>query len=124
VAYPVGVQRDIRFRPGDLVTHRLYGYRGVVADRDDSCRADEAWYLSNPTQPAREQPWFHVLVHGSDATTYVAQENLRLYRGGEQVANPLVRRYFAAFSQGRYRLPAEVGGTSGAAARDRDDATS
>jgi len=118
------VQRDIRFRPGDLVTHRLYGYRGVVADRDDSCRADEAWYLSNPTQPAREQPWFHVLVHGSDATTYVAQENLRLYRGGEQVANPLVRRYFAAFSQGRYRLPAEVGGTSGAAARDRDDATS
>jgi len=118
------VQRKPRFEPGDLVTHRRYGYRGVVADRDAACRADDGWYLSNPTQPSRAQPWYHVLVHGGDATTYVAEENLRIYRGGEQVANPLVKRYFAAFARGRYLQTAEVDGASSRAGHESDEGAS
>ena len=89
---------------GTLVTHRRYGYRGVIADYDDRCRAGSSWYRGNRTQPSREQPWYHVLVHGSDYTTYVAQENLQPYEGGEQVANPLTRHFFDTFSRGHYHL--------------------
>ena len=93
-----------RFEVGTLVSHKRYGYRGAIADWDPECRADEAWYQSNATQPPREQPWYHVLVHGSDHTTYVAQSNLEVYKGGEQVANPLTRQYFQCFHEGRYHL--------------------
>lgn len=92
-----------RFAPGDLVFHRRYRYRGVVAGFDRSCRADEAWYRRNMTQPDRNQPWYHVLVHGADHTTYVAEENLEPYEGGEQVRHPLTKQLFASFSGGRYQ---------------------
>ena len=102
-----------RFEVGTLVSHKRYGYRGVVAGFDAECRADEAWYQSNATQPPRDQPWYHILVHGSDHTTYVAQSNLEVYKGGEQVANPLTRQFFESFHEGRYHLrqshPEEAG---------------
>ncbi|MFQ5845905.1 MAG: heat shock protein HspQ, partial [Planctomycetota bacterium] len=64
-----------RFEPGELVRHRRYGYRGVVAGLDPECRAGDEWYQGNLTQPDRRQPWYHVLVHGAQHTTYVAEEN-------------------------------------------------
>ena len=54
-----------RFQPGHLVRHRRYGYRGVVVALDLECGAGDDWYRSNRTQPDRDQPWYHVLVHGS-----------------------------------------------------------
>ena len=65
-----------RFAPGDLVRHRRYGYRGVVVDSDPECLADEAWYQSNKTQPKKDQPWYHVLVHGGGQLTYPAETSL------------------------------------------------
>ena len=64
------------FEPGQLVRHRRYGYRGVVVDRDECCRAGDDWYLKNQTQPDRDQPWYHVLVDGSSTCTYAASESL------------------------------------------------
>ena len=92
------------FSVGDLVFHRRYAYRGVVAGRDAECHADDEWYLRNATQPDRTQPWYHVLVHGAIHTTYVAQENLEPYTGGEQVVHPLTKEIFASFSGGRYQM--------------------
>lgn len=91
-----------RFRPGDLVEHRRYGYRGVVVDLDHTCEAPEDWYRSNRTQPARDQPWYHVLVHGSHHSTYAAEENLRADETGLPIAHPLIERYFVAFEDDRY----------------------
>lgn len=93
---------EARFAPGDLVRHVRYGYRGVVVAWDDGCRASEAWYQANATQPARDQPWYHVLVHGSDAVTYAAQTSLRRDPEPEPVLHPLVARFFSAYSAGRY----------------------
>lgn len=93
-----------RFSPGQLVCHKRYGYRGVVADLDSKCMADDAWYVKNQTQPVRNQPWYHVLVDGSDATTYAAQENLEPDHSGEPVSHPLVQRIFVGFEGGRYIL--------------------
>ena len=55
------------FEIGDTVRHRRYGYRGIIVERDLSCKASDDWYLGNRTQPEREQPWYHVLVHDVDA---------------------------------------------------------
>ncbi len=54
-------EKDPLYHPGQIVRHRRYGYRGVVVDSDLTCKADEAWYQSNQTQPDRNQPWYHVL---------------------------------------------------------------
>jgi heat shock protein HspQ len=90
------------FEVGDLVRHRRYGYRGVVVDFDSECQAPESWYSSNRTQPLRQQPWYHVLVHGSSTATYAAQENLEPDRSGETVDHPLVELYFETLVGGRY----------------------
>ena len=90
------------FRPGTIVRHRRYGYRGVVVDADRTCQAGEAWYKANQTQPDRDQPWYSVLVHGSDQITYAAESNLIAEAGPQPIAHPLVPAFFSRFSGGRY----------------------
>lgn len=101
---PPGAETDggPRFRPGALVVHRRYRYRGVVVDSDPICGADEDWYQSNQTQPSRDQPWYHVLPDGSVHTTYVAEENLMPDPTGAPVGHPLIGKYFADFGNGFY----------------------
>lgn len=91
-----------KFSPGDIVQHCRYGYRGVIVAVDQWCRADPEWYLANSTQPDREQPWYHVLVDGTEQVTYPAQQNLRPDTAGAPVQHPLLNRYFDGFHSGRY----------------------
>ena len=100
-AHPAS-QRAARFAPGDIVFHKRYHYRGVVVDLDPRCTASDAWYAKNKTQPDRDQPWYHVLVHGSSHATYVAEENLRREPEGRPVAHPLISHFFHAYTDGRY----------------------
>ena len=88
------------FSPGQVVKHRRYGYRGVVVDVDEECRAGDTWYKANQTQPGRIQPWYHVLVDGAVHTTYVAQENLEADELGAPVAHPLLEQFFTGFENG------------------------
>lgn len=90
------------FQPGDLVVHRRYGYRGVVVAADEHCKADPEWYLSNKTQPDRNQPWYHVLVHGLESCTYAAQSSLMADTSGAEVRHPFVKYFFEEFREGRY----------------------
>lgn len=90
------------FRPGELVRHRRYGYRGVVVDRDPMCLASEPWYQANQTQPERLQPWYHVLVHGSGHSTYAAQTSLEPDDSGEAIDHPLVEQFFDGFDGEQY----------------------
>ena len=89
-------------QPGQLVCHRHYQYRAVVVDLDQSCRADESWYQSNQTQPSRDQPWYHLLVHDSDRCTYAAEENLEPDPSDHPIEHPLVIQFFTGFYDGKY----------------------
>ena len=93
---------EVRFRAGDLVRHVRYGYRGVVVEADSTCRASEAWYQKNQTQPNRQQPWYHVLVDGTDQTTYAAQTSLEPDPSEEPIAHPFVPLFFDGMKAGRY----------------------
>jgi heat shock protein HspQ len=95
------------FMPGTLVRHRRYGYRGVVVDFDMSCHADDTWYHANPSHPDRDQPWYHVLVHGSTINTYAAQENMIIDATGGQIDHHLVKHFFDGIDDLGYQRNAE-----------------
>lgn len=90
------------FKPGDLVRHRRYEYRGLVVDHDLGCRASEEWYRRNRSQPDTDQPWYHVLVHGSDAVTYAAQTSLQADDSEAEIEHSMLQRFFAGFEGGKY----------------------
>lgn len=95
---------QVRFSIGELVRHRLFGYRGVVVDVDKTCQASDEWYESvAKTRPPRDKPWYHVLVHGSNHATYVAERNLQPETDLTPIDHPMVEHFFAGFEGGRYR---------------------
>ncbi len=94
-------EKERLYHPGKIVRHRRYGYRGVVVDFDLICKAEEAWYQSNQTRPDRNQPWYHVLVDGSDITTYAAQTSLQADERPPPKNHPVHRHVFSALNSGR-----------------------
>jgi len=92
-----------RFRVGQIVRHRRYGYRGIVVAVDRTCRAPDSWYQSNRTQPDRNQPWYHVLVDGSANVTYAAQASLEADPDPDPVEHPLVEQFFDITAEGQYQ---------------------
>ena len=96
--------RRSRFAVGELIHHRLFDYRGVIVDVDQSFQGTEEWYDTVArSRPPRDQPWYHVLVHGSDHTTYVAERNLEADDSAQPISHPLLRHFFSGFDNRRYR---------------------
>jgi len=99
-----GSLAPVLYEIGSVVTHKLYGYRGVVVAYDPQCMAGNTWYMANKTQPPKDQPWYHVLVHESGGlSTYVAQSNLAHDHSGKPIIHPRLDSYFAEFRDGAYR---------------------
>ena len=93
---------SLKFAVGQVIHHRRYGYRGVIVAIDRQCEAEEDWYKHNQTQPRRDQPWYHVLVHDAAHTTYVAEENLEPDPTNQPIRHPDLNRFFRTFLKGRY----------------------
>jgi len=91
-----------KFEAGQLVRHLRYGYRGIIVAVDPECHADPSWYESNRTQPDPSQPWYHLLVDGGGATTYVAESNLEFDSDDGPIDHPLVAEFFDRLPAGRY----------------------
>ncbi|MCG6870993.1 MAG: heat shock protein HspQ [Gammaproteobacteria bacterium] len=93
-----------RFNVGELVQHRLFHYRGVIADVDADFQGSEEWYQQVArSRPPKDRPWYRVLVDGAEHQTYVAERNLESDPSGEPVRNPAVASTFQAFRDGRYQ---------------------
>lgn len=92
-----------RFGVGRIVRHRLFGYRGVIADVDPSFCGTEDWYQAMArSRPPKDRPWYHVLVHDAAHTTYVAERNLEPDGSGEPVHHHLVDQIFSGLEDGVY----------------------
>ena len=90
-----------KFHPGQVIRHKLFEYRGVVVGVDQTFQLSEDWYEEVATsRPPKDQPWYHVLVHGAHHTTYVAERNLERDPSEQPVEHPLLNRYFDKFSDG------------------------
>jgi len=100
---------NAQFSIGDLVHHKLFEYRGVIIDVDPEFQLSDEWYETvASSRPPKDQPWYHVLVHGATHTTYVAERNLEPDHSGEAIQHPLVDQYFTRFSEGRYVSDSQV----------------
>jgi heat shock protein HspQ len=98
-----GAEAQAMFSPGQLIHHKLFDYRGVIVDVDATCQASDEWYEQVArSRPPRDQPWYHVLVHGATHMTYVAQRNLEPDDSAQPIAHPLLDEFFSIFRNGRY----------------------
>ena len=92
-----------KFAPGQLIRHQLFEYRGVICDLDPEFSGSDDWYENVArTRPPKDEPWYHVLPHGQEHTTYVAERNLAPDESAEPVDHPLVSVIFETFQEGRY----------------------
>ena len=99
------MDNEARFSVGQLVHHRLFDYRGVVFDVDATFQGSDEWYEKvAKSRPPKDQPWYHVLVHDAQHTTYVAERNLESDPGHEGIDHPLVSQLFVERRGDHYLL--------------------
>ncbi len=92
-----------RFGVGQLVSHRLFNYRGVVVDVDPTFHGGGDWYETMArTRPPKDKPWYHIIVHNANHRTYVAERNLEPDESGQPINHPEINMFFAEFRDGRY----------------------
>jgi heat shock protein HspQ len=92
-----------KFFIGQVVCHRKFGYRGVVVDLDPVFQGTDEWYERVArSRPPKDRPWYHVLVHEAEHSTYVAERHLDPDPEGGQVDHPALGRFFSRFVGGRY----------------------
>ena len=101
-------ESSAKFAIGQLITHRLFNYRGVVFDVDPFFLGDDQWYEDNArSHPPKDEPWYRVLVDGQLVETYVAERNLKLDVSSAPIHHALTDELFADFQNGRYQIRAE-----------------
>jgi len=96
------------FSIGDVVQHKMLGFRGVIFDVDPVFTNSEEWYESIPihVRPIKEQPFYHLLAENTDGSyiAYVSQQNLMVDDSDEPVNHPAISGLFGSFTQGKYDL--------------------
>lgn len=94
---------EARFFVGQLVHHRLFGYRGIIFDVDPEFEGTEEWYETvAKSRPPKDRPWYHVLPDGQTHATYVAERNLEPDPVGGEIRHPLVGHLFERGENGEY----------------------
>ena len=75
-----------KFKPGQIVAHIKYSYRGLVVESDETCKADETWYQSNQTQPDRKQPKSHGTIkqHNTSNSQVIATRSQMSFSAEEK----------------------------------------
>lgn len=94
----------MHFQIGQQVQHLLFKYRGLIFDVDAVFSGTDEWYEQMAKSlPPKDAPWYHILVHEADHTTYVAERNLEPYSGKGYIDHPNLDAYFDGFKDGTYK---------------------
>lgn len=95
--------KQAKLNVGQLVHHKLFDYRGVVYDVDAEFQLSDEWYeYMAKSRPPKDEPWYRVLVDGSEQETYVAQCNLEPDESNLPVEHPFINQIFTHFTGERY----------------------
>ena len=87
-----------KFRIGQIVQHKFFDYTGVIFDVDPIFQSSDEWYEQVArSRPPKNKPWYHVLVHAAEHTTYVAEQNLDLEENPKAIQHPLISSLFTKF---------------------------
>jgi len=94
-----------KFQIGRIVHHKLFDYTGVIFDIDPMFQGSEEWYEQvAQSRPHKNKPWYHVLVHAAEHSTYVAEQNLDLEENPKAIQHPLINSLFTKFDGMQYHL--------------------
>ncbi len=98
-----------RFRVGERVSHRKFGYRGVIVDVDPTFDGTEEWYEKVArSRPPRDRPWYHILVHDAEHMTYVAERHLEPDESIDPIRHPLLEEFLEIAEGHRYRTSVSI----------------
>ena len=93
-----------KFAQGQIVSHKKFGYRGVIFQVDPQFELSDEWYEAVArSRPRKDAPWYHVLVDRSEQTTYVAERHLALSDDSSQIEHPLLGRFFKSYNGLEYQ---------------------
>ena len=94
-----------KFKIGQIIHHRLFDYTGVVFDIDPIFQGSEEWYEQVArSRPPKNKPWYHVLEHAAEHSTYVAEQNLDQEEQPKAIQHPLINSLFTKFDGLQYQL--------------------
>ena len=97
-----------KFNIGQVVFHRLFGFRGVIYDVDPQYANTEDWYESIPAEirPAKDQPFYHLLAQNESGSyeAYVSEQNLVIDESDKPIDHPGILEYFKEPQPGFYQL--------------------
>ncbi|MFZ4121593.1 MAG: heat shock protein HspQ [Caulobacterales bacterium] len=100
--------REAKFLIGQVVKHRIFPFRGVIYDVDETFNNTEEWWQAIPEQirPHKDQPFYHLFAENADNTytAYVSEQNLLPDESGEPIAHPQVAELFDNLEGDRYQL--------------------
>ncbi len=92
-----------KFFIGQIIQHKLFGYRGVIYTVDSEFSNSESWYDNVAlSRPPKDSPWYHVLVDQSMITTYVAERNIASTNNTQQIEHPMLGHFFHRYDAVRY----------------------
>ena len=93
------MERDAKFKIGEIVKHRFLSFRGVIFDVDPTFNNTEEWWLSIPEdiRPKKDQPFYHLLAENDEITyeAYVSEQNLQIDDSDEPIKHPLIEEIFS-----------------------------
>jgi ApaG protein len=87
-----------RFKRGQTVHHKTEGFRALITDYDMYFINDEEIYKKNSNNPAKNKPWYYVLIDQTNAISYVAEEHLEIDEDQERIDHPLLDFFFDGFN--------------------------
>ena len=94
---------EAKFGLGQIISHKLFKYRGVIVDIDPVFLGSDDWYEEVAlTRPPKDMPWYKVLVNNALHEAYVAEKNLLADSSDECINHPLIGAYFDEFNDGHY----------------------
>jgi heat shock protein HspQ len=95
-----------KFGVGQVVRHRIYGFRGVIFDVDPVFNNTEEWWLAIPAEmrPKKDQPFYHLLAENAETeyVAYVSEQNLLADVTGKPLRHPQIPQLFAVGEDGAY----------------------
>jgi heat shock protein HspQ len=100
--------RHAKFQIGQVVSHRIFAFRGIIFDVDPEFNNTEEWYQSIPEdiRPRRDQPFYHLFAENAESeyVAYVSEQNLVPDTTGAPLRHPQIKNMFEKTESGVYRV--------------------
>ncbi|XP_014681547.1 PREDICTED: F-box only protein 21-like [Priapulus caudatus] len=100
----------VKFRVGQVIKHKIWGYRGVIIGWDEDAKAPEWWVNQNHPDDKpdwRTQPNYSVIVDTRDRptpqSTYIPQENIEVLKQ-TKIIHPVLDDYFENYDGTQYLI--------------------